>query len=168
LAYLFEAEKEKAMRRQRSEEEVQAFCRTRAKSVAGKTTKRAKMWKQIDYLNRRGDERKQVQRYYCTEFRLWRFCGLKQCQRARACEGDADACLKRSVWGVPPTERWQARLKLLEATPRHIGKAELEVRKTEPTEFWRRPVDPAVQEKIARAQEEREREKQFGIGVEQD
>jgi hypothetical protein len=63
---------------------------------------------------------------------------------------------------------WQARLKLLRATPRHLGKAELKVRQKEPTEFWRRPVDPAAVEAFARKKEEREMEKRFGIGLAHD
>lgn len=156
------------MRRSRSLEEMNALYRAKAKAAAGETTKRAKLWKRIDYSIRFFVERERVQRYYATFFRFWRFCHFAPCRRARACRGDADACLKRSVDGVPRMELRQARLKLLRATPRHIGKAELKVRQKEPTEFWRRPVDPAAVEAVARKKEEREMERRFGIGVAND
>ena len=105
------------MHRFRSNEEVAALFRARAKAAAGKSTKRAKMWKQLDYLTRHGNERERVQRHYCTLFRFWRFCGVKPCRRARACKGDQDACLKRWVDGVPYGDQLQARAELLKATP---------------------------------------------------
>jgi hypothetical protein len=158
-------------RKSDDKERAEFLARVRAmgaKALAAKQTKRAESFKQIEDLTRRGAERERVQRHYCTLFRFWRSCPLKECHRARVCRGDANACLKRSVGGVPPEELSRARKKLLEATPRHIGKAEREVRQTWPADFWRRPVDPAVREALARAEEEREQEKRFGIGLEQD
>jgi hypothetical protein len=153
------------MRRLKSNEEMVALLRARAKAVAGQKTKRATMWKQLDYLTRYHEERERVQRHYCTVFGFWRYCGVKPCCWPRACTGNADACLKRWVEKVPSKELRQAHNELLKATPPGIGEPELEVRRTEPTRFWRRPVDPAVQDALARAKAQRELEKQFGIGV---
>jgi hypothetical protein len=145
------------MRSQKSAEKWNAMFRAKAKAVAGKTTKRAKIIKRIDVLNRLYAETERVQRYYCTLFKFWRSCRVKQCRRERACSGDEDACLKRSVDTVPRQEQWQARQKLLEATPRHFGRVELKVRQQMPNGFWRRSVNPLLAEKAA-ADERRRRE----------
>jgi hypothetical protein len=136
--------------------------RAAAKAVRGKSTTRAKRIREIDYLNRAFEEEEQVKRYYCTEFRLWRCCQLKQCQRARACKGDPDQCLKQWVSQVPRQEQWQARQKLLEATPRQLGAVERKVRQRMPNDFWRRPANPLLVEKmVAEERRRREIEKQW-------
>ena len=144
----------------KSADKLQAKLRARAKA-AKPGTKRAKVLKRIVELGRLHDEKEWVQRYYCTQFRFWRFCALPSCRRARACKGDPDACLKRSVDQVPHQEIWQTRQKLLEATPRHFGDVEFEVRQTWPTEFWPRPVNPEVVEALAAARRRRELEEQW-------
>jgi hypothetical protein len=131
--------------------------RARAKLVAGKTTKRAKVVKRIDFLNRLYAETERVQRSYCTVFKFWRFCQLRQCRRARACRGDPDSCLKRLIDTVPRQEQWQARQQLLEATPLHLGAIERKVRQQMPNEFWRQPANPLLLEKVV-AGERRRRE----------
>jgi hypothetical protein len=139
-----------------SAQNFQAVIRARAKAAkAG--TQRAKVFKRIDYLNRLYTEIEWVQRYYCTLFRFWRFCGVKQCRRARACRGDEDACLKRSVDTVPHQEQLQARQELLEATPHHFGRVEHKVRRRMPNDFWRRSLNPLRVEKVL-AEERRKRE----------
>jgi hypothetical protein len=132
-----------------SQEKWNAVWRARAKAVRGKTTERTKVGKRTDYLNRLYAETERVQRHYCTFFKFWRSCRLKQCRRARACRGDPNECLKRLVDKVPRQEQWQARQKLLEATPRHLGAVERKVRQQMPNAFWRRSVNPLLVEKEA-------------------
>jgi hypothetical protein len=160
--YYVAAVEEKAMsKRPLSDERWNALWRARAKAVRGKTTKRAKTTKEIDYMIRRDAETERVQRYYNTEFRSWRFCRVKQCLRARACRGDPKACLARSMQRVPHREQWLARQKLMEATPLHIGAVERKVREKMPADFFPRPVDREVVEALARAQARREFEKEL-------
>ena len=148
------------MRDLKSVEELQAKFRAKAKAAKAGTM-RAKALKRIDDLQRVYAETAWVQRYYCTQFRFWRLCSLAPCRRARACKGDADACLKRSVDQVPRHEIWQTRQKLLEATPRHFGAVERKVRQTWPTEFWPRPVDWELVRTLAEAKRQRQLDKEW-------
>jgi hypothetical protein len=127
-----------------STEKWNAMFRAKANAVTRKTNKRAKTLRQIDSVNRLYAETERVQRHCCTLFRFRRFCSVKQCRRARACRSDPDACLKRFVDKVPHPEQWQARQKLLEATPRQLGAVELKVRQTMPNGFWRRSANPLL------------------------
>jgi hypothetical protein len=137
------------------DERFWATIRARAKA-AKRGTEREKVFKQIIDQGRLYDSIEWVQRNYCTEFRFWRFCRLPPCRRARACKGDADACLKKSLDAVPRQEIWQTRQKLLNATPRHSGSVERRVRQTWPTEFWPRPVNPEVVRIIEDAERRRQ------------
>jgi hypothetical protein len=142
------------MRERKTDEDFRAKLRAQAKAAkAG--TRRARILKRIDALQRAHVEIARVARYYSTEFRFWRFCTFPACRRARACKGDADACLKRSINQVPRQEIWQTRQKLLEATPRHFGAVERRVRQMWPTAFWPRPVDPELVRAIAEARRQR-------------
>lgn len=152
--------KGEAMRDRKSVEELQVKFRATAKAAKAGTM-RAKVLTRIVDLQRIYAETAWVQRYYCTEFRFWRFCPFAPCRRARACKGDADACLKLSVDQVPRHEIWQTRQKLLEATPRHFGAVERKVRQTWPTAFWPRPVDPEVVRAIAEARRQRQLDKEW-------
>ena len=76
-----------------------------------------------------------VQRHYCTLFRFWRTCRLKPCRRERACKGDQHECLKLSVDGVPRHDQFDARQKLLQATPRNIAAPERAARDLMPNSF---------------------------------
>ena len=152
--------KGEAMRDLKSVEELQAKFRATAKAAKAGTM-RAKVLTRIDDLQRVYAETAWVQRYYCTQFRFWRFCPFAPCRRARACKGDADACLKRSVDQVPRHEIWQTRQKLLEATPLHFGAVERKVRQTWPTAFYPRPVDPEVVRAIAEARRQRQLDKEW-------
>jgi hypothetical protein len=148
------------MRHLMSVEELGAKLRAQAKAAkAG--TKRAKVLKRIVDLQRIYAETAWMQRYYCTEFRFWRFCRFAPCRRARACKGDADACLKRSVDQLPRHEILQTRQKLLEATPRHFGAVEFEVRKTWPTDFWPRPVNWELVRALAEAKRQRQLDEEW-------
>jgi hypothetical protein len=106
------------------------------------TTKTNKIMSHEEFLAReefraRFDaEKAQVRRHYCTLFGFWRHCRFNPCQRARACEGDQSACLKRLVCGVPRDRQFRARQDLLEVTPRHIGAPERAAREFMPNEFW--------------------------------
>ena len=156
------------MRPLKSPEEGRAQIRRKAKAAVGKTTKRAKLAKEIDYLGRRFDEEKRVLRHYCTAFAFWRFCRLKPCRRARACRGEPKTCLWRSLERVPKREQYEAREELIAATPRHFGAVERKVRKTMPYNFFLRPISPARLEKmLAPAKRMRERsEEKYSDGLE--
>jgi hypothetical protein len=90
------------------------------------------------YKMRFKEERAKLRRHYCTVFRVWRTCRFKPCHNARACLGNADACLKHGAGGVSRTVQWDARQKLLAATPRNIGAPELEARQCMPCELYRK------------------------------
>jgi hypothetical protein len=152
--------KGEAMRDLKSVEELRTKFRAKAKAAKAGTM-RAKVLKRIDALQRIYAETALVQRYYCTQFRFWRFCPFAPCRRARACKGDADACLKRSVDQVPRHEIWQTRQKLLEATPGHFGAVERKVRQTWPTDFWPRPVNRELVEALAAARRRRQLDEQW-------
>ncbi len=94
-----------------------------------------------DYLTReefraRFDaEKAKVQRHYCTLFRFWRSCTFKPCRRERACRGDPHECLKLSVHRIPRPDQFDARQKLLQATPRHMAAPERAARDIMPNAF---------------------------------
>jgi hypothetical protein len=94
-----------------------------------------------DYLTReefraRFDaEKANVQRRYCTLFRFWRSCRFKPCRRARTCKGDQHECLKLSVNRVSRMEQFDARQKLLQATPRNTAAPEGAARGIMPDSF---------------------------------
>lgn len=76
-----------------------------------------------------------VQRHYCTLFRFWRNCRHKPCRRERACEGDPHQCLKARAHDVPRHEQFQARQRLLQATPRNVAAPERAARDLMPDSF---------------------------------
>ena len=53
------------------------------------------------YAARFKAEQAKLRRAYCTVFKFWRSCGFKPCAKARACEGDAKACLQRGERTIP-------------------------------------------------------------------
>jgi len=144
------------MRPAKSAEKKYAEFFARVKTGARKKNKHAKTYKLIEYQERLHNEKERVQRHYCTRFGFWRFCRFKPCRRARACKGDQDACLKRSVNRVPRREQYQAREELLKATPGHIGKAEITARSIMPNEFWPAPVAAKVAAALVRQKTQRE------------
>ena len=81
------------------------------------------------------DEKAKLQRGYCTLFKFWRSCRFKPCRNARACMGDANACLKRSVGAISRTVQWEARQKILAATPASAGAPERAARECLPGEL---------------------------------
>ena len=90
------------------------------------------------YKARFRDEKAKLQRVYCTLFKFWRTCRFKPCRNARACMGNANACLKRGAGGVSRTVQWDARQKLLAATPASIGAPERAARECMPCELYRK------------------------------
>jgi hypothetical protein len=96
---------------------------------------------QEDYLTReefrtRFDaEKLNVQRHYCTLFAFWRSCRFKACRRQRGCRGDQHECLKLSVGRVPRPEQYEARQKLLQATPGNLPAPEFTARQLMPNSF---------------------------------
>jgi hypothetical protein len=83
------------------------------------------------------EERAKLRRHYCTVFRFWRTCRFKPCKTARACRGDAYACLKRSAGTVSRTVQWDARQKILAARPASGGAPERAARECMPSELYR-------------------------------
>jgi hypothetical protein len=81
------------------------------------------------------DEKAKLQRAYCTTFKFWRTCRFKPCRNARVCKGDPDACLKRCVGAVSRDAQWEARQKILDATPADVGAPERAARECLPGEF---------------------------------
>jgi hypothetical protein len=77
-------------------------------------------------------EMKALWRYYCSLFGFWTWCGHKPCRKARVCAGDALACLRRNGLELSNDEQFNARQKMLEATPRNIGAPERMARQTMP------------------------------------
>jgi len=88
------------------------------------------------YKERLKEERAKLRRHYCTVFRFWRSCRYKPCKNARACLGDALACLKRNERTVPRDQQWKARQEILETTPEKDG-PERAARECMPSELYR-------------------------------
>ena len=87
------------------------------------------------YKARFRDEKAKLQRAYCTLFKFWRTCRFKPCRNARACQGNPGACLKRGVGTVSRDAQWQARQKILDATPAGAGVPERAARECLPGEL---------------------------------
>ncbi len=85
-----------------------------------------------DYEARYRAEAKTLRRHYCTLFAFWKSCGSKPCRKARACAGDALACLKRNEASVSRDKQFAARQRLLETTPANIGAPERLARQAMP------------------------------------
>jgi hypothetical protein len=89
-----------------------------------------------EYAARFKAERARQQRRYCDVFELWRRCANKRCIRECGCRGDAHACLKRALAGLPHQIQWQARQKMLAAMPHNIGAPERAARQCMPLDFY--------------------------------
>jgi hypothetical protein len=87
------------------------------------------------YKMRFKEERAKLRRHYATVFKFWRTCHFKPCRTARACMGNANACLKHGAGGVSRTVQWDARQKLLVATPKSIDGPERAARQCVPSEL---------------------------------
>jgi hypothetical protein len=85
-----------------------------------------------EYETRYRAEVKALRRHYCSVFAFWTWCGHKPCRKARACAGNALACLQRNLMERSNEEQFLARKKVLEATPRNIGAPERAARQTMP------------------------------------
>jgi hypothetical protein len=85
-----------------------------------------------NYEARYRAEVKALRREYCTLFAFWKSCGFRPCRKARACAGDAHACLKRNEALVSREKQFAARQRLLDATPANIGAPERLARQTMP------------------------------------
>ena len=90
------------------------------------------------YAARLEAEKVWVARNYCDVFKMWRTCPLKSCRRLRVCNGDTMICLARLIARVPRLEQYQARRRLLEATPDNVGGPELKARQYMPRDFYER------------------------------
>jgi hypothetical protein len=87
------------------------------------------------YAARFDAEKAALRRVYCGLFKFWRGCAHKPCRKARDCRGDAKACLKRRIEDVAYQDQWDARQKILEATPKDFGPAERTAREFLPGSF---------------------------------
>jgi hypothetical protein len=85
-----------------------------------------------DYEARYRDEMKRLRRHYCTLFAFWKSCGFRPCRKARACAGDALACLKRNGAFVSREKQFAARQRMLDTTPANTGAPERLARQTMP------------------------------------
>ncbi len=83
------------------------------------------------------EEKAKLRRHYCTVFKFWRACRFKPCRCARACRGDAEACLKRGVGAISRDTQWEARQKILAETPASTGDPERAARQCMPSELCR-------------------------------
>ena len=91
----------------------------------------------VDHAARFAIEKALQRGRYCNAFALWRTCWRKACRRARACCGDANACLKQALPRVPHKVQWRAREDVLAATPRNIGAPERKARQCMPADLSR-------------------------------
>ena len=80
-------------------------------------------------------EKMRVARRYCTLFRFWENCRVKQCRRQRACEGEPIRCLSSCIARVPRDRQFAARQLFLQATPRNIAAPERAARELMPNTF---------------------------------
>ena len=84
------------------------------------------------YAARFRAEKTVLSRHYCDVFKFWRACPLKRCRRDRRCSGDPNACLKRREREVPRKAQWDARQKIIVATPPDTGAPERMARELMP------------------------------------
>ena len=90
----------------------------------------------VAYAERFEAETVAQQRRYCDAFETWRGCKGGACRRDRACRGEVRACLKRALGTVPREVQWQAREKILAATPKNFGGPERQARLCMPRDFF--------------------------------
>ncbi len=90
----------------------------------------------LDAAARFAIEKARQQRRFCDGFALWRTCRNKQCRRQGACRGDAEACLKQALPGIPHDVQWRVRQSILDATPRNIGAPERKARQSMPRDLY--------------------------------
>jgi hypothetical protein len=97
------------------------------------------------YAARLALEKLALQRRYCEAFAVWRSCRRPACRRQRNCGGEATACLKRALDGVPRDVQSRARQNIVAAMPCNIGAPEREARLCMPRDlFDESAAHPAV------------------------
>jgi hypothetical protein len=79
---------------------------TAIKRLPGETKEEARLraqaeWRAAEPARKREEE--ESRRQLCTGLTFWRVCRHKQCNRQRACAGDADRCFTR-FWPMVPEE----------------------------------------------------------------
>jgi hypothetical protein len=122
------------MNEQKNQNRSEDFAVLSAMLKAGLKLK-AKL-KPIEFAERFARETARQQRRYCDAFALWRTCSRKTCQRQGHCGGDAEACLRRALDGVPHPQQWRARQDILDATPPNLGAPERAVRQCMPRDLY--------------------------------
>jgi hypothetical protein len=65
--------------------------------------RKPKMQIRPDAFRARREEETTAKRHVCSHLLFWKYCGRKQCLRARACVGDTDDCFLR-LWPVVPEQ----------------------------------------------------------------
>jgi hypothetical protein len=85
-----------------------------------------------DYARRFAHEKLSLQRHYCVAFALWRRCAQPVCRRQQECRGNANACLKRALDGIPRDRQRRAREAIVAAIPCNIGAPERAARLSMP------------------------------------
>jgi len=113
--------------------------RERTIALSTKRTKAPNQTTPEQYAARFNAEKAALQRAYCGIFKFWRSCPHKPCRKARACRGDAHACLKQGIKDIPYQTQWDARQKILEVTPADLDPAERTAREFLPSSFYGGP-----------------------------
>jgi hypothetical protein len=90
----------------------------------------------LDAAARSAIEKDLQQRRFCNAFALWRTCRKKLCRRQGKCCGDAAACLKIGLAGVPHDLQWRVRQAIIDRTPHNIGAPERRVRHCMPADLY--------------------------------
>ena len=85
------------------------------------------------YVARLAAEETKLSRHYCDVFKFWRVCPSKPCRRARCCAGDPHICLQRNAARLSHRQQWQARQRVLLATPVSAGPPERTAREMLPS-----------------------------------
>ena len=90
----------------------------------------------VEHARRFAIEKALQQRRYCNAFALWRGCLRKACRRGQSCAGDANACLRRALDGVPRDVQSRVRQAIIAAMPRNIGAPERAARQCTPRDLY--------------------------------
>jgi len=88
------------------------------------------------YVARFNAEKAALARHYCTVFKFWLSCPFKPCRKARRCRGEQNACLKRNIERIPRDIQFQARQRIIAATPPAAGPPERMAREFLPMGFF--------------------------------
>jgi hypothetical protein len=91
-------------------------------------------------------EKQKLAHGYCEAFKFWRACPLRRCRKSRRCDGEALGCLRRRVDEVPRIMQWQARQRIMAATPPDTAAPERTARELMPNALADAVIPPHVRE----------------------